>query len=160
MSANLPPGLDTAIIDGASLVLTYHEDLDTGSVPAASAYSVVVDGGAGTAPSGVSGKAVTLTLASAVESGQVVTVTYTVPMSNPLQDASGLAAVALTGQAVTNSTDNVHATGTPGITGAAQAGQTLTADTSGITDADGLNNVDYDYQWIRVDPTEALMPSP
>ncbi len=162
VSANLPPGLDTAIVDGASLVLTYHEDLDTGSVPAASAYSVVVDGGAGTAPSGVSvsGKTVTLTLASAVGSGQVVTVTYTAPASNPLQDASGLAAVPLTGQAVTNNTGNNLAGGAPTISGTAQSGHTLTANTSAITDADGLNNVDYDYQWIRVDPTEALMPSP
>ena len=155
VSANLPPGLDTAIVDGASLVQTYHEDLDTGSVPAASAYSVVVDGGTGTAPSSVSvsGKTVTLTLASAVESGQVVTVTYTVPTSNPLQDASGHAAVALTGQAVTNDTDNTHATGLPAITGAAQAGKTLTATVGTIADADGLPTFpdDYTFQWVRVD---------
>ena len=31
------------------------------------------------------------------------------------------------------------------------ADQTLTADTSGITDADGLTNVSYSYQWIRSD---------
>ena len=162
MSANLPPGLDTAIVDGASLVLTYHEDLNTGSVPAASAYSVVVDGGAGTAPSGVSvsGKAVTLTLASAVGSGQVVTVTYTEPASNPLQDATGLAAVALTGQAVTNNTGNNLAGGAPTISGTAQSGQTLTANTSAITDADGLTNVDYDYQWIRVDSDGSSNPTP
>ena len=37
------------------------------------------------------------------------------------------------------------------ITGTAQVGNTLTADTSNITDPDGLTNVDYDYQWIRAD---------
>ena len=30
-------------------------------------------------------------------------------------------------------------------------GETLTADTSGITDADGLTNVTYSYQWVRID---------
>ena len=30
-------------------------------------------------------------------------------------------------------------------------GQTLTANTSGISDADGLDNVSYSYQWVRSD---------
>ena len=34
-------------------------------------------------------------------------------------------------------------------------GQTLTAATTGITDADGLTSPTYTYQWIRVDGTEA-----
>ena len=42
------------------------------------------------------------------------------------------------------------ATGLPTITGTAQVGYTLTADTSAIMDADGLTNVSYTYQWIRV----------
>ena len=45
------------------------------------------------------------------------------------------------------------ATGTPTITGTAQVGETLTADTSGIADADGLTNVTYSYQWIANDGT-------
>ena len=43
---------------------------------------------------------------------------------------------------------NSPATGAPTISGTAQAGETLTADTSGITDADGLTNVSYSYQWL------------
>ena len=46
---------------------------------------------------------------------------------------------------------NTLATGALAITGTAQVGQTLTADTSGIMDANGLTNVSYTYQWIRVD---------
>ena len=46
---------------------------------------------------------------------------------------------------------NREATGAPTISGTAQAGETLTADTSGIADADGLTNVSYSYQWIRND---------
>ena len=48
---------------------------------------------------------------------------------------------------------NSPATGAPAISGTAQAGETLTADTSGITDADGLTNVSYSYQWISNDGT-------
>ncbi len=36
----------------------------------------------------------------------------------------------------------------PTITGTAQVGETLTADTSGITDSDGLDNATFNYQWI------------
>ena len=46
---------------------------------------------------------------------------------------------------------NTPATGAPTITGTAQVGQTLTAGTTAIMDADGLTNVSYTYQWIRVD---------
>ena len=91
-SLNFPPTLLSAVVDGASLVLTYHEDLDTGSTPAASAYEVCVDGGLPTAPSSVSvsGRTVTLTLDSAVGSGETVTVSYTPPASDPVQDESGI----------------------------------------------------------------------
>ena len=46
---------------------------------------------------------------------------------------------------------NSPATGEPTITGTAQVGQTLTVDTSGIGDEDGLNNVSYSYQWVVTD---------
>ena len=48
---------------------------------------------------------------------------------------------------------NNPATGAPTITGTANVGQTLTADTAGIADTDGLTNVSYSYQWIRNDGT-------
>ena len=44
---------------------------------------------------------------------------------------------------------NTPATGTPVISGAPAVGQTLTADVSGIADADGMTNATYSYQWIR-----------
>ena len=46
---------------------------------------------------------------------------------------------------------NRPATGLPTISGTAQVDQTLTADTSGIADEDGLTSVSYSYQWIRGD---------
>ena len=42
---------------------------------------------------------------------------------------------------------NSPATGAPAISGTPQVGETLTADTSGIADADGLTKVSYSYQW-------------
>ena len=56
-------------------------------------------------------------------------------------------------------TTNTAAMGAPTITGTAQVGQTLTAVTTGITDADGLTSPTYTYQWIRVNGTEADIAS-
>ena len=47
--------------------------------------------------------------------------------------------------------DNSPATGAPTISGTAQVGETLTANTSGVIDADGLSNVQYEYQWLADD---------
>ena len=44
-----------------------------------------------------------------------------------------------------------QATGAPTISGTAQVGETLTADTSGISDSDGLDNVAFVYQWLADD---------
>ena len=53
----------------------------------------------------------------------------------------------------------IAATGAPSITGSAEVGEVLTADTSGIMDVDGLAGVSYAYQWIRVDgTTETAIP--
>ncbi len=48
---------------------------------------------------------------------------------------------------------NSPATGAPTINGTAQVGETLTADTSGIEDADGLANAVFSYQWVSSDGT-------
>ena len=61
----------------------------------------------------------------------------------------------LTGAATTavQPRPNSPATGVPSINGTAQVDETLTADISGIADADGLDNVSYTYQWIANDGT-------
>ena len=46
---------------------------------------------------------------------------------------------------------NTAATGEPTISGTPQVRETLTADTSTISDEDGLANVSYQYQWLRDD---------
>lgn len=44
---------------------------------------------------------------------------------------------------------NTAPTGLPTISGTALVGETLSADTSGISDANGLTNPQFAYQWIR-----------
>ena len=44
---------------------------------------------------------------------------------------------------------NTAAAGAPTIGGTAQVGEELTASTSGISDADGLDDADFAHQWIR-----------
>ena len=51
-------------------------------------------------------------------------------------------------------TSNTPASGAPTISGTVQVGQTLTADVSGIADADGLDNVSFSYQWLSSSDTE------
>ena len=57
-------------------------------------------------------------------------------------------------EAVAAADPNSEPTGLPAITGTPQVGQTLTADTSSIDDADGMANVSYSYQWVANDGTE------
>ena len=47
--------------------------------------------------------------------------------------------------------DNSPATGAPAISGTAQVGEVLEVNTSSIADADGLSNVQYEYQWLADD---------
>ena len=53
--------------------------------------------------------------------------------------------------AVQQQTSNSPATGAPSISGTVQVGETLTVDTTGIADADGLSNAVYQYQWLADD---------
>ena len=46
---------------------------------------------------------------------------------------------------------NREATGLPTISGTAKAWETLTAVTSGIADADGMDNSEFSYQWVSND---------
>ena len=103
-----PPELQSATVNRASLVLEYGENLDLGSVPAASAFTVKVDGSAvslaSSNPVDVGNTAVTLTLASPVTDRHTVTVSYAVPSSNPIQDYRDNVSVAFSDWPVTNNT--------------------------------------------------------
>jgi uncharacterized repeat protein (TIGR02059 family) len=84
------------------LEMTYSLSL-ANIVPAVSAFTVSVNSTARTVSSvAISGTKVLLTLASPVVYGDVVTVAYTKPSTNPLQSAAGGQAAAITAQTVTN----------------------------------------------------------
>ena len=153
-----PPELATATVDGTTQTLTYDEALDENSEPSPDAFSVTV-GGTGRAVDGVSvsGSSVILTLTSAVTADDAVTVSYAVPTDAAaprIQDEAGNPAASFSGQNVENNTPppaNTPARGAPTISGTAQVGETLTADTGGIEDDDGLADAVYSYQWLADD---------
>ena len=124
------PSLVSATVNGATLVLTYNEALDPNSVPdSGNAWGVRVAGLLVGARNNVaiSGRKVTLTLASAVTRGQTVTITYdtSIAGTNPIQDLAGNdAATFLTARAVTNNTPEPDTTA-PSLVSATVNGATL-----------------------------------
>ena len=110
------PTVSSAAVDGASLVITFNENLAAATNLANSAFEVkkTPDGGSeetvtlSGSPS-ISGATVTLTLAAAAVHGDTdVKVSYTRPTSgsdNTLEDAAGNEVATFTGQAVTLTDD-------------------------------------------------------
>ena len=102
------PQLETATVDGATMELTWHEELDTSSEPAAGQFTLFEGASdtTGRAATGItlSGKVVTLTFDTPVSAGSAVFVTYVKPSTNPLQDAVGNKAGGLGRERVTNET--------------------------------------------------------
>ena len=87
----------------------------------------------------------TYTLADADEGKAIsVTVSFT-------DDGGNEESLASAATAAVEAKPNTPATGAPTINGTAQVGETLTAATSGIADADGLDNVAFSYQWLADD---------
>ncbi|WP_420633512.1 Calx-beta domain-containing protein [Candidatus Palauibacter sp.] len=101
-----PPDVDNATVDGATLVITYDESLGPGSEPGTGDYSVRINSGTGTRPTGVdvSGTTVTLTLGTPVAYGDNVTVSYTAPTTGGIEDNYDNKAGDLTNHPVTNNT--------------------------------------------------------
>ena len=69
-------------------------------------------------------------------------------------DANNKETLTSTATAEVSAKPNSPATGQPTISGTTQVGETLTAATSAISDADGLTNVSYNYQWLSSRDTE------
>ena len=89
-----------------------------------------------------------LTLALSASDYQIVVAGWTIEDAYRLNEAfSGTNSVKIGVYGVENSAP----TGEPTISGDPFAGRTLAADTDAIMDADGLDNVSYSYQWVRVD---------
>ena len=88
-----PPSLQRATAHARWLTLTFDEALYGNSVPAASAFTVMVNDSAvslaSAEPVAVSGDTVTLVLAAAMASTDVVRVSYGKPPGNPLRGVDG-----------------------------------------------------------------------
>ena len=102
----------------AVLRLTWREALDTSSKPSTSAFTVNVDASArATDEVSISGGVVTLTLGSAVDAGDAVTVSYSAPTGStatPLKDVAGNNVSSFSAQTVRNDTTQVAITSDPG----------------------------------------------
>ena len=162
----------TVPISGAEVELVFDEDLDETVVGTllVSVFSLTVAGQAVTIRD-YEIRATVLALyvqAGTIKQGQTVVLSYTDPTAGDdtvaLQDIAGNDVASFTTgmsgvPAVTNNSTNTAPTGAPTITGTAQVGQTLTAVTTGIADANGLTSPGYTYQWIQANGTEADIAS-
>ena len=92
--------LQSATVDGSTLTLTYNEALDTGVSPPLTAFTVNVNGAyRSLSVVSVAGSAVTLTLSTAVEADDTVTVDYVAPDGPGLvRDTQGRKAAWFSGQ--------------------------------------------------------------
>ena len=121
-----PPELKSASVNGYTLTLTYNENLDTGSTPTGSDFTVkvtdsVTDGDPPVTVANVvvQGDTVALTLDHQVRFEDAVTLVY-LPGTNPIQDTAGNHAAQI-GSAdipyeVTNSTSESEETGIESVT--------------------------------------------
>ena len=97
--------------DGATITLTYDEILDGDSGPATANFQIMVQGERrDVSTATVSGKTVELRLATAITTGQTVTVTYNDPTVgiddlNAIQDRAGNDAASLINEGVTNTSE-------------------------------------------------------
>ena len=102
--------------DGAKIILTYDEILDSANKPATANFEITVQGEArGASTVTVIGKTVELGLGSAIKTGQVVTVAYTDPTdgvddTNAIQDRAGNDAADLTEREITNTSGTADGT--------------------------------------------------
>ncbi|WP_175429714.1 Ig-like domain-containing protein [Azospirillum argentinense] len=135
------PVLQSAAVNGTSLVLTYDTALDAVNIPSAGSFTVL----AGGSPVTVGGvavdtatKTVTLTLAQPVAHGAAVSVSYADPTAgddaNAIQSfGGGLDAAGFTGQSATNTTPDPN--GVPPTL-------TLTTKNGGFSSGQGSSGTD------------------
>lgn len=107
--ASSNPGYVSSSVENAApsqLVMTYNMTL-ANVVPAASAFTVMVNSTALTVSSvAISGTKVQLALSSPLKYGDIITVAYTKPATNPLQTSTGGAAASFSAQSTVNNIIN------------------------------------------------------
>ena len=93
-----------------------------------------------------SGEAVTVTLPGDRACGTIGAVCTRGEDPRPLRNSPS---ATVAGPAADAAVTNTAATGAPTISGTPQVGETLSASVSDISDADGLDDASFAYQWIR-----------
>ncbi len=139
-ATGLPTISGTAQVGETLLAYTSGISDDDGLTNATFAYQWQADGAD---IAGATGSSYTLVDADA---GKAVSVT--VSFTDDAGNAESLTSAATTAVAAKA---NTPATGLPTISGTAQVAETLSVDTSGIADADGLDNAVFSYQWVAND---------
>ena len=95
------------------LEMTYNMTL-ANIIPAASSFKVIVNSVAiSVSKVVITGTKVQLTLSSAIKYGDIITVSYTKPSTNPLQTSNGSVAVTISAKSVTNNLINPSKDSTP-----------------------------------------------
>ena len=143
---------ESAEVATNKLTLTYNRAISTAAKPAASAFTVTLNGNANLVTSvDISGKQVVLTLTNPAFAGDVLKFSYAKPATNPLQDTNGNQAASLPVQTlnVTARVAAVAITSYPGgnmIYGAGEAiwvsvtfSEPVNVDTSGGRPSIGLD---------------------
>ena len=154
---------DASAVEGTDETIEFEVTLDAASDCQAATVDWATAGGTATAPADYTAATGTLTFSGGETTQTIVVVVaddgvaespedFQVTLSNPTN--ATIAGAVGTGQ-ITDAAGitNTPATGQPTITGTAQVGQTLTAVTSGIADANGLGA--FSYQWIAHDGSDS-----
>ena len=96
-----PPAFMKAEVpsNGQTIVLTYNENLDNSSIPAASDFSIT---GITIASVSVSGDKVTLNSSTIIGKDEIIKLNYTKPNTNPIQDTEGSDSISLTDENIEN----------------------------------------------------------
>ena len=136
-----PETFDRNVTDYTALVANDVDSVTLAATPKDGNATVVI---ANDDDTGTPGEAA---LGIGVGSNNVLSVVVT----SQSGDATKTYIVTVTRAASQSETANNLPTGAPTISGTAQVGQTLTVDTSGIEDADGLVDARFTYQWERQD---------
>ncbi len=146
---------DGDVTEGGAAVFTLTRTGDTAEELDV-AYSVTATGdfgvttGAGTATFPANNATVRVSVATTGDGAHEARGSVTVALTADTgADPAYLLGAPSTATAAVEDDDDSPATGSVTVTGTAREGQTLTADTSGLADGDGLANASYVYQWVR-----------
>ena len=119
-----PPTISSVAVNGSDVTLSFSEAMDTASRPAASVFKLTavregvtrtISGKTTSKVSVIGGTSGIVSLAEAAVSGEVLTLSYTAPDTNPLQDTAGNDMVSFTGKHADNLlTTSTHPPSFPG----------------------------------------------